>query len=229
MRRSFIILAASIFTGLAGGIALANMAPPEPDIMPVATEAPAGEYKVDLSHADLTFRIDHLGMAKYTARFTRFEATLTFDPVDTSAMQVMATVDVASLVLPSPPEGFLEELLAPAWLHAAAHPAILFRSTSVALNSPNSAIVTGDLTLLGVTKPVVLAVTFNGGYAGHLYEPNARIGFSARGTFKRSDFGMTIGLPPPDSTMGVGDEIEVIIEAEFTGPPWEGAGAPAAP
>lgn len=211
------------------GIAHANMAPPEPEIMPVATEAPAGEYKVDLSHADLTFRINHIGMSKYTARFSRFEATLMFDPADPASMSVSASIDVASLVLPSPPQGFLEELLAPAWLHAAAHPAILFRSTSVALNSPNSAIVTGDLTLLGVTKPVTLQVTFNGGYAGHMYEPNARIGMSARGTFMRSDFGMTIGLPPPDSTMGVGDEIEVIIEAEFTGPPWAGAGAPASP
>lgn len=214
----------------AGGAVHANMAPPEPEIMPVVTDAPAGDYRVDPAHADLTFRIDHIGMSKYTARFSRFEADLAFDPADTAAMRVTASIDVASLLLPSPPEGFLVELLAPAWLNASDHPAITFQSTSVALNSPSSAVVTGDLTLLGVTKQVVLNVTFNGGYAGHMYEPNARIGFSARGTFMRSDFGMTIGLPPPGSTMGVGDEIEVIIEAEFTGPPWAGAGteAPAA-
>ncbi|MBB5187872.1 polyisoprenoid-binding protein YceI [Zhongshania antarctica] len=61
--------------------------------------------------------------------------------------------------------------------------------------------------------------TFNGGYAGHPLDPHGRIGFSARGMFKRSDFGISIGIPAPGSTMGVGDDLEVIIEAEFTGPP----------
>ncbi len=209
-------------------IARADLAPPEPEIAPMATEAPAGDYKVDLSHADLAFRIDHIGMSKYTARFSRFEAALKFDPANPASMSVSASIDVSSLMLPAPPEGFLEELLAPAWLYATAHPAISFQSTGVELTSPNSARVTGDLTLLGVTKPVVLDVTFNGGYAGHMYEPNARIGLSARSAFRRSDFGMTIGLPPPGSTMGVGDEVEVIIEAEFTGPPWAGAPVPPA-
>ena len=51
-------------------------------------------------------------------------------------------------------------------------------------------------------------------------DPNARIGFSARGVFNRSDFGMWYGVPPEGSTMGVGDEVEVIIETEFTGPAW---------
>ena len=49
---------------------------------------------------------------------------------------------------------------------------------------------TGDFTLHGVTRPVTLDATFNGGYAGHPMDPHARIGFSARGTFKRSDFGI---------------------------------------
>ena len=50
-------------------------------------------------------------------------------------------------------------------------------------------------------------------------EPRARVGFSARGTFKRSDFGVSYGIPAPGTTMGVSDEVEVILETEFTGPP----------
>lgn len=81
----------------------------------------------------------------------------------------------------------------------------------------------GELTLHGITKPITLETIFNGGYAGHQYEPRARIGFSAHGAFKRSDFGIAYGIPEPGSNMGVFDDVEVIIEAEFTGP------VPAAP
>ena len=78
--------------------------------------------------------------------------------------------------------------------------------------------VRGDLTLQGVTRPIVLEATFNGGYAGHPMDPNARIGFSAQGTLKRSEFGIAQGIPAPGTTMGVSDEVNVVIEAEFTGP-----------
>jgi polyisoprenoid-binding protein YceI len=50
-------------------------------------------------------------------------------------------------------------------------------------------------------------------------EPRARIGFSATGKFKRSDFGLSMGVPAPGTTMGVGDDVEVILESEFVGPP----------
>jgi polyisoprenoid-binding protein YceI len=58
-------------------------------------------------------------------------------------------------------------------------------------------------------------------------DPHARVGFSAHGSFKRSDFGMTSFLPAPGTTMGVGDSIDVSIEAEFAGPPLADAGGTA--
>jgi len=64
-----------------------------------------------------------------------------------------------------------------------------------------------------------LNATLNGGYAGHPMDPRARIGFSAKGVLKRSDFGVAYGIPEPGSNMGVGDNVDVIIEAEFNGPP----------
>ncbi|CAN5444608.1 hypothetical protein BH10PSE4_BH10PSE4_28110 [soil metagenome] len=100
------------------------------------------------------------------------------------------------------------------------YPAITFRSTQVVVTGPNTAKITGDLTLHGVTKPVVLEASFNGGYAGFEMDPHARVGFSAHGVFKRSDFGMGFGVPAPGSTMGVGDEVDVRIETEFSGPAW---------
>ena len=80
--------------------------------------------------------------------------------------------------------------------------------------------VSGTLTLHGVTRPIVLAATYKGGYAGMPnMDPQARVGFSANSSFKRSDFGITFGVPAPGTTMGVGDLIDFAIEAEFTGPP----------
>ena len=80
--------------------------------------------------------------------------------------------------------------------------------------------ITGTLTLHGVTRPMVLEATYNGGYAGMPdRDPHARVGFSAHGAFKRSDFGIAFGIPAPGTTIGVGDAIDFSIEAEFTGPP----------
>ena len=113
----------------------------------------------------------------------------------------------------------MAELTGDKWINAAAFPQMIFKSTGVALTGPNTADVTGDFTLRGVTKPVTLAMTFNGGYAGHVQDPHARVGFSATGVLKRSDYGIDFGIPAPGSTMGVSDEVTIAIETEFTGPP----------
>lgn len=187
---------------------------------PVVTDLPAGAYRTDPAHSTLHFRVNHLGFANYTAAFERFNADLTLDPADPTAAQLNATIDARSLALPNPPAGFLEDLLGAGWFDTARYPEITFRSTNVELTAANTARVTGDLTLHGITKPATLDVTFNGGYVGHQFDPNARIGFSARGAFNRSDFGMGYGVPPEGSTMGVSDRVEFIIETELTGPTW---------
>ena len=80
--------------------------------------------------------------------------------------------------------------------------------------------ISGALTLHGVTRPIILTATYNAGYPGMPeMDPQARVGFSAHGSFKRSDFGIAYGVPAPGTTMGVGDLIDFSIEAEFTGPP----------
>lgn len=194
---------------------------------PDVSNMPAGEYKIDPTHSTLVFRVSHLGFSNYTASFGKFDATLQIDPANVSAGSLSATIDARSLTLPAPPPGFQRELLGPQWLDAAHFPQITFRSTAIESTGANTARITGDLTLHGVTKPVTLEATYNGGYPGHAMDPNARIGFSAHGTFKRSDFGVAYGVPAPGTTMGVSDDVEVIIETEFTGPPL--AQAPAAP
>jgi polyisoprenoid-binding protein YceI len=189
-------------------------------IAPTATEAPAGEYRLDKYHATLVFKVNHIGYSNYTGSFDNLDATLAFDPKAPEKMAVSATIDVGSLDIPTPPEGFLDELKSPAWLDAVGFPQMKFRSTGVTPTGPNTARVDGELEFRGVTAPVTMNVTFNGGYAGFPpYDPAARIGFSATGSLKRSLFGVVIGIPTTESPVGVGDDVSFEIEAEFNGPP----------
>ena len=195
--------------------AVATPAKPAP-----ANEALPGAYKLDENHASVTFRVNHLGLSRYTARFTDIAADLQFDPANPAAMSVSATIDPRSIETDfhGDKPDFDAELAGPSWLDAAKFPKITFKSTSTEPTGPNTAKVTGDFSLHGVTKPLVLDVIFNGGYDGAPMDPGSRVGFSAQGKIKRSDFGVSYGVPQPGSTFGVGDEVEIQIEAEFTKP-----------
>lgn len=219
------IAALMALAALAGCSQQANRNVAEPAAAPAATaqpaipDLPAGSYSLDKSHSSLLFRVDHLGFSRYTGRFSTFDAKLQLDPANPATASLEVTVDPKSLAVENPPAGFLDTLRGPEWLDGGQFPAITFKSTKVTPTGADTADVAGDFTLHGVTKPLVLKVKFNGGYKGHPMDPNARIGFSATGQLKRSDFGIAYGVPGPGSKMGVSDEVDIAIETEFTGPP----------
>ena len=201
-------------------------APAEPAGEPSQTAAraanvPAGDYKLDKPHATLIFRVNHLGFSHFTARFRRFDAQLKFDPANLTATQLTATVDARSIETdyPDPKYDFNAELQGEPWLNAGKFPEITFRTTQVEDLGNNALRVHGDLTVRGITRPIVLDATYNGGYAGLPVDPQARVGFSAHGVLRRSDYGLTGGIPLAGSNFGVGDQVSVIIESEFNGPP----------
>ena len=197
---------------------------PAAAVAPEASTAPvpAGKYTLDQSHASLLFRVNHLGFSNFTARFKRFDAQLQFDPKNLAASTLTATVDAKTLETDYPDPATLDfnaELQNEQWLDTARFPQMTFRTIRVEPSGKQAMRIEGELTLRGVTRPVTLDATYNGGYAGHPMDPNARIGFSAHGALNRSDFGIAYGIPAPGSTMGVSDRVDVIIECEFTGPP----------
>lgn len=207
--------AASVQSGAADSKAAPDSVPP-----PSSAPVPAGTYTLDKAHASLLFRVDHLSFSNFTARFKTFDAELKFDPAQMGASSVKVNVDPRSIDSDNAPAGFMDQLRGDMWLNTAKFPQMTFRSTRVESTGTKGGLrITGDLTIRGVTKPVVLNGKYNGGYAGHPMDPHARIGFSAQGTFKRSDFGITYGIPAPGTTMGVSDAVNVVIEAEFSGPP----------
>jgi polyisoprenoid-binding protein YceI len=191
-----------------------------PPAMPSMAAPPAGQYHIDKAHASLLMRVSHLGFSTYTTRFSRFESDLTFDPSNIPGSKLVTTIDATSFEMDSAPQMCLDIMKGNQFLDVAKYSTIVFRSDTVRMTGPKSFEIAGTLDLHGITRPLILSATYNGGYPGMpAMDPHARIGFSAHGSFKRSDFGMTYGVPAPGTTMGVGDLVDVSIEAEFSGPP----------
>jgi polyisoprenoid-binding protein YceI len=180
---------------------------------------PKGIYTLDKAHTSLLFRVSHMGFSSFTGRFTAIDVRLETDPSKLTASKLEVTIDPTSVGSDNAPDGFLAMIAGKGWLDAQDYPQITYRSTRVESLGANKIRIDGELTLHGVTKPVVLEAQYNGGYASHPMDPHARIGFSATGRFKRSDFGVTVGIPAPGTTMGVGDEVQIVLETELTGPP----------
>jgi polyisoprenoid-binding protein YceI len=172
-----------------------------------------GTYKADPDHTLVMWTVDHLGFTPYTGIFGSVTGTLALDPKNPSAAKVDVTIPVSKVTTAS--AGLTEHLLRagkdggkPDFFGA--NPAdARFVSTSVAANGQKARI-TGNLTLNGVTKPVTLDATFYG--AGKMPAEmggKENIGFRATTKIKRSDFGVTMGIPL------VSDEVALEIAAAF--------------
>jgi polyisoprenoid-binding protein YceI len=186
----------------------------------VEVNAPTGAYTLDPYHSTISVRAQHFGLAYYTLRFNKVSGTLNFNAENPTQSTIEATVDVTSLDTPyTGDRDFDSELQNSSWLDSSGFPTATFRSTSVEQTGPNTARVTGDLTLRGVTAPLTLDVTYDGSHSPHpMGMQMSSIGFSARGTFQRSQFGVRELLATAGGNDGVSDQVELVIEAEFTRP-----------
>ncbi len=173
----------------------------------------AGTYKVDSAHTLVKWEVDHFGFSDYFGIFGSPTGTLVIDPANLAAAKIDITIPVAKVTTAN--EGLTAHLLKPAEAGKkadffGANPAdARFVSTAVALDDDgDEAKVTGNLTLNGVTRPVVLDVDFKGAGVNPMNKKTT-IGFSAEGKIRRSDFGINFALPL------VSDEVELDIAAAF--------------
>lgn len=173
---------------------------------------PAGDYRIDTRHAFILWKVSHAGLSTYVGRFKEFDSTLHLDPKDVTKSRVTATINPASLETDYVPgeRDFNKELSTKEeWFNSAKFPQITFQSTRLVKTGDNTGKLHGDLTLLGVTKPVTLDVTFNGGYPEQPFSKKPTLGFAATGKITRSDWGLDTYTPM------IGDEVELEIHAEF--------------
>jgi polyisoprenoid-binding protein YceI len=195
------------FTGASAPTRTAPVAPASYE--PV--NLPAGAYRLDPRHATVLFRIRHMDLAWFTARFDTEAATLDLDPADLSRSRLTASVDATSVntgVLNRDNEGAFDRQIANA-LGAAQAPQITFTSTSIERTGQNTARVTGDLAMNGQSHPATLEVTFDGAAIDPLRGGNQVLGFSAHGEIDRVQWGVN------EWASFTGDAVQIVIEAEF--------------
>lgn len=171
--------------------------------------APAGVYRSDPAHAYLSFSYNHMGYSNPIVRWGGWSADLNWNPAAPEQSTVTATIDVAAV--DTGVDKLDEHLKSPDFFDAATYPTITFTGAGLKLNGGSAAILTGDLTIKGVTKPVTLDVTINKA-ADDSFAKAYKLGFSATGVLKRSDFGVDLYVPM------VSDEVPFKIEAEFVMP-----------
>ena len=194
----------------AGLLAVAFPANANPTLDGVAS----GLYDLEKSHAFLTWTVRHNGISGYTVNFTDFDADLVFDAETPTNSQLSVTINPTALNTnypdPARKAEWETEIANDArFLNAGEFPTITFVSTAVEQTGEFEGTVTGDLTFLGVTKPVTLDVSYGGVANPPWFGQRDVIGFTATTTLNRSEFGQ-------NSMPGiVSDEVKIEFSGEF--------------
>jgi len=150
------------------------------------------KYVLDSSHSQIVFSYDHLGFSTSYGMFSGFAGEIMLDAVNPAASSVSVSFPVKSM-LTGWQERF-DHFMAPEFFGAADDEMVTFTSTAVEMTGENTAKITGDLTLNGVTKPVVLDAVLNA-MGDHPMAAKPWAGFSATTTLVRSDYGLGMYAP----------------------------------
>jgi len=169
---------------------------------PAATAAPE-VFAVNKPHTIVAFTVDRQGLTKMLGSFSKVDGEFTVDQDNPAASKVELVIDASSIYTGF--EARDKDLRSPNFFNVQEFPQLKFVSTKVEKTGDKTAKVTGDFTMLGVTKPVTLDVTLNGIKKNPSTQKDMA-GFSAHGVLKRSDFGMKYLVGP------VGDEITLMVE-----------------
>ncbi|MFW1775835.1 YceI family protein [Acinetobacter baumannii] len=165
------------------------------------------DYKIDPTHTATVFAWNHFGFSTPSANFSDIQGVIKVDNAKPANSSVNVTIPLSSVNtnVPALDKEFQEE----AWFNAAKYPNITFKSTKVETKDKKHFKITGDLTVKGITKPVVLDAVLNK-QGEHPMAKVPAIGFNATTSFNRSDFGLGNYVP------NVGDKITVNITTEAT-------------
>lgn len=175
------------------------------------SDMPAGDYDLDLTHASVIWKVNHLGFSTYPGRFTDFDVDLNLNTADfeKSTVAVDIKVDSIQTAYPNPEKEDFDKVLATEWLKSTEHPSITFNSSSVSTLNGDSFTIDGDLTIAGKTAPVTLNAKLNKAAVKHPFVGKPVIGFSATTTVDRTQWGVSKFAP------SLGADVAIEIEGEF--------------
>lgn len=189
--------------------------PPSSDASRTPADAPSGAYTLDSRHVSVLWRLRHLGLSLFTARFDTVSGTLNWDGANPAASSINLTIAANSVntgVLNAQGERAFDRDIHTQVFGSEANPNITFVSRSIQVTGPTTGLITGDLTLRGVSRPVVLEATFEGGRF-IAFRQKHEIAFSGRTIIRRSEFGAALSNPIANGTTS--DEVEILFQGEF--------------
>ena len=170
-----------------------------------AALAEAEKYTLDASHSQIVFSYDHLGFSTTWGMFSGFEGEIMFDQANPAASSVSVSMPVKSMLTGW--EGRFQHFMSKDFFDASDDEMVSFASTGIEVTGETTTKITGDLTLNGVTKPVVLDAVLNK-TGDHPMANKPWAGFSATTSVLRSDFGLGMFAPY------VSDEVAIQISIE---------------
>lgn len=163
------------------------------------------KYNIEETHTQASFTVSHLGFSYPMGIFRKTTGSFVFDAENPEASSVEATVDISSIDMGT--EAWDKHMKSADFFNIEKFPSMTFKSTKITKMSNMTGLIEGDLTILGITKPVTLNVTYVGS-GTHPYSKSHIAGFTAITDIKRSDFGMNYSLP------AVGDDIAITLNVE---------------
>lgn len=167
--------------------------------------AAAEKYTFDKAHTQILFFVSHLGFAMSQGEFHDYDGHFMFDRENPENSSIDVTIKTASIDMDH--EKWDESMKSKKFFDVENFPDMTFKSTGIEVTGENTANITGDLTILGQTNPVTLAVTHNKS-GTNPFSGKFTAGLSATANIKRSEWSMEYGLP------GVGDDVEIRLEVE---------------
>ena len=169
-------------------------------------------YNIDPAHSSAHFKVRHLMIAWVRGEFKKVSGTITFHEANLGASSVTAEIDVSSLSTREPDRD--KHLLSPDFLDAANHPTIKFQSTKITKDGNDEYEVTGELTIRGVTRPVVLEVD---SVTPEIKDPWGflRRGLAATTKISRKEFGVSFNQLLETGGVMIGDEVDISIDLEL--------------
>ena len=172
----------------------------------------ASTWTLDPDHSAAQFKVRHLMISNVKGGFEKISGQLTLDDKDITKSRVEVTIDMASVNTNIKKRD--DHLRGPDFFDTVKFPAMTFVSTKVEKDGPDKLKVTGNLTIKGITKPVVLQVD---GLTPEIKDPwgNIRRGASATTTINRKDFGVNWHKKLDTGVVVVGDEVAIQLEVEF--------------
>ncbi len=170
-----------------------------------SAQAETKTYKFDPLHTQILFFVEHMGFSHSNGKFLKFDGDFTFDEAKPAEGKTQVTIQTDSLNMDD--AKWEEHVKGKDMFNTAQFPTMAFKSTKVEMTGEKTAKLTGDLTMLGQTKPVTLDVTWNK-CGEHMMTKAQTCGFDATGTLKRSEWGMAYGIPM------VSDDVKLMITVE---------------